>query len=290
LYPCCCLCSPANHVSFSLGGARRGRGPGYDSDSSEEGTAHNDSSGRRKKVFQRRRKKMAKRVPVCNETSCDDTNSSDDSTFEVQFEEPTWWQHLPTLKCIGLACLSVDEKKRDVKNMSSSRPCHQEPPILSAGDLSAAKSSLVQLVCCERRSNQLRALAHCIGFSTDHNLYGHRGDLSPFFERLRLHILSNTLFKERLCMDPHERSSEQSRWWGLTRPDSTSVIVEDIRSKAYQLLTVGDPSVVIGLCNEAWQGKFLLVHKLTVTLFLCSMIPMYKVLTCRQVKYQLFYL
>jgi hypothetical protein len=38
-------------------------------------------------------------------------------------------------------------------------------------------------------------------------------------------------------------SSEQSRWWGLIRPDATSVIVEDSRSGACQLLTV-DPTVV----------------------------------------------
>jgi hypothetical protein len=33
------------------------------------------------------------------------------------------------------------------------------------------------------------------------------------------------------------------------------VIVQDQRSKAYQLLTVGDPTVVASLCNEAWQGE-----------------------------------
>ena len=34
---------------------------------------------------------------------------------EVQFEDPTWWHHLPSLKCIGLACLLADDD----------RYCHQ---------------------------------------------------------------------------------------------------------------------------------------------------------------------
>lgn len=42
---------------------------------------------------------------------------------EVQFEDPTWWQFLPSLKCIGLACLlsdhddsSFDEKTHGTSN------------------------------------------------------------------------------------------------------------------------------------------------------------------------------
>lgn len=81
------------------------------------------------------------------------------------------------------------------------------------------------------------------------------GDVSMFTQRLRLHCISHNLVKERLEIDPHERGSEESRWWGLLRADSTSVIVHDARSNGYQLLTVGDPQVVTSLCHEAWQGK-----------------------------------
>lgn len=113
----------------------------------------------------------------------------------------------------------------------------------------------MRLISAERRSNQLRALASCIGFSTEPNSYGPRGDVSPFEECVRLHVISNQLVKERLEMDPHERGSEEARWWGLLRPDSTSVIIRDIRSNGYQLLTAGDPEVVTTLCHEAWQGE-----------------------------------
>ena len=126
---------------------------------------------------------------------------------------------------------------------------------INAQRLHEASDSLVKFISAERRSNQLRALANCIGFNTESNSYGSRGDISPFKECLRLHVVSNKLVKERLEMDPHERGSEEARWWGLLRPDSTSVIIKDTRSNAYQLLTAGDPEVVTTLCHEAWQGE-----------------------------------
>jgi hypothetical protein len=39
------------------------------------------------------------------------------------------------------------------------------------------------------------------------------------------------------------------------RPDSTSVVIQDKRSKAYQLLTVGDARVVTDICSDSWQGE-----------------------------------
>ena len=165
------------------------------------------------------------------------------------------------LQCIGLACLVVDDKvgefddkaldpvedvpgaNRSIRNMGRPR------------DLLEAKEALVRLISAERRSNQLRALANCIGFTLEPNIHGPRGDISSFSECLRLHVISSQLVKERLAMDPHERGSEEARWWGLLRPDSTSVIIKDKRSNAYQLLTAGDPEVVTTLCHEAWQGE-----------------------------------
>ena len=84
---------------------------------------------------------------------------------------------------------------------------------------------------------------------------GDRGDASPFVEKNRLRIVNIASLRERLKIDSHERGSEESRWWGLLRADSTSVVVQDSRSGAYQLLTVGDPKVVSRMCHEAWQGE-----------------------------------
>lgn len=144
----------------------------------------------------------------------------------------------------------VDEEKLRIPPDISQSQTH-----MNEQQLQEARDSLVEYISCERRSNQLRALANCIGFCSESNSHGSRGDISPFKECLRLHVISNKLVNERLSMDPHERGSEEARWWGLLRPDSTSVIINDERSNAYQLLTAGDPEVVTTLCHEAWQGE-----------------------------------
>jgi hypothetical protein len=39
------------------------------------------------------------------------------------------------------------------------------------------------------------------------------------------------------------------------KPLTSVIVVQDRRSGAYQLVTVGDPHVVTRMCHEAWQGK-----------------------------------
>jgi hypothetical protein len=239
------------------GGSRKQRGKSFDSDSESEDGTQNNPTPRRRKVLPRRMRRHKSRVRVRPD---DEAAGQDATRFDVQFEEPNWWQYLPSLKCIGLACLLLDETQRNDTSEGEDGVVDTNqglvaPTLPHEYDRDSANAALTKLVCDERRSKQLRSLAECIGFSTEENAFGKKGDISTFTERLRLHVLSNRLFKERLALDPHERSSEQSRWWGLLRPDSTSVIVQDSRTKAYQLLSVGDPSLVTNLCNEAWQGE-----------------------------------
>jgi hypothetical protein len=225
----------------------------FDSDSdSDDGLMkdHHHVPSRRKT----RRRLLRKTFRVNNQRSKeveDDDSASEVADHEVQFEDPGWWQHLPSLKCIGLACLLVDQKNENkVARGGISSPVHN-----GGQDLMACKTALARLVCKERNSMQLRSLARCIGFSTKPSDTGGKGDTSPFSEKNRLHIVSTASLRERLRIDSHERGSEDSRWWGLLRADSTSVIVQDGRSGAYQLLTVGDPKVVTRMCHEAWQGE-----------------------------------
>jgi hypothetical protein len=174
--------------------------------------------------------------------------------FEVQFEDPTWWQHLPSLKCIGLACLLVEPIEESTGKMGSSSL--QDSPCIEDQLNIGCREALVQHVCKERRSIQLQSLARCIGFSTKPGeVSGPCGDLSSFSEKHRLHVISMARMKERLRSDFHERGSEESRWWGLLQSDSTSVIVQDSRSGSYQLFSVGDPRVVLRTTHEAWQGE-----------------------------------
>lgn len=166
---------------------------------------------------------------------------------KVQFEEPHWWQFLPSLKCIGLACLLNEEAKQTGVDETTTKP--------DSYGYKSAQQALIRMVCHERYTRQLQLLAECIGFSKEPNNIGEHGDISVFTECLRLQLISGKLFRKRVALDAHERGTEQSRWWGLLRPDTTSVIVKDRRTEAYQLLTVGDPSVVTELCSESWQGE-----------------------------------
>lgn len=259
----------------------RGR-PGKSNDDSDSDSDTVDfKTSLRRKVLRRRqvRRRRSKRSRLLE----DNTDDTDDSSVEIQFEDPLWWQHLPSLKCIGLACLLIDEPRSQVAADSEVESEREEVLVVDEeeteasfanevatvasvqSDLAIARSTLVKVVSSERRTNQLRYLAQCIGFSTEPNVFGPRGDLTPFTERMRFHILSDSLFKGRLEIDAHERSSEQSRWWGLIRPDATSAIVQDSRSGAYQILTVGDPAVVASVCNEAWQGEISTILPLGAT-------------------------
>lgn len=232
---------------------KRGRSFDHDSDSdSDDGrpSQHPTTTSKRLKAFRRR---LLSRKELIKESSSEFSSGHPD----VQFEDPLWWQFLPSLKCIGLGCLLVDERggRRNVI-----APVQPDTDLGSAGiklptTMENVRRELIRHVCAERSSTQLRSLAQCIGFSSEPNTFGRRGDISPFTERLRMHVNSADLLCERLKIDTHAIGSEQARWWGLLRPDTTSVVVQDARSKAYQLLTVGDPRVVSTLCQEAWQGE-----------------------------------
>ena len=211
-------------------GSRRSiDGDFHDSDSeSDDGFEYHHHAPNRRK---RRRLKSARKDSLRNKSSEDETKGMDTVDHAVEFEDPLWWHFLPSLKCIGLACLIVDQKD-EITNLGVSSSLVNETGSYAAN----IEEELISLICSERRSMQLRSLAQCIGFSKE-------DDLTSFVEKYRLHVINTARLKERLEIDSHERGLEESRWWGLLRPDSTSVIVQDARSGAYQLVTVGDPRV-----------------------------------------------
>ena len=187
-----------------------------------------------------------------------DNIGSDLADHEVQFEDPSWWKQLPTLKAIGLSCLLLEQRNENSMKSDdvATRGNEVKSSLAKCKGKSLCNSALVNLVCKERKRMQLISLAQCIGFSTNLNDVGNReSDLTPFIEMNRLHVVNGASLKERLTQHTHTRSSEDSMWWGLLRADSTSVIVKDERFGAYQLMTVGDPKVVTRMCHEAWQGE-----------------------------------
>eukprot|EP00557_Chaetoceros_sp_GSL56_P002710 CAMPEP_0176498374 /NCGR_PEP_ID=MMETSP0200_2-20121128/12282_1 /TAXON_ID=947934 /ORGANISM="Chaetoceros sp., Strain GSL56" /LENGTH=1374 /DNA_ID=CAMNT_0017896567 /DNA_START=206 /DNA_END=4326 /DNA_ORIENTATION=+ len=205
---------------------------------------HKNHNGYRMRSLVHARKRFLK-------TSLSKKKLEPQASKEVQFEEPTWWHYLPSLKCIGLAGLLIDNKGEDTTN-SSSLAVLREENNYSHGE---AESSLVHHVSQYYDRSHLRILSKCIGFSAQPNSFGPKGDISPFQELRRIRIIATRLLYRRMILDRHQISLEESRSWGLLRPDCTSVVVKDARTQAYNLLTAGDARVVTDICSDTWQGE-----------------------------------
>jgi hypothetical protein len=128
-------------------------------------------------------------------------------------------------------------------------------PLQGKYELSMAHSALIRHVCQSYNRKHILALSHCIGFSTEPNSFGSNGDISPFIEKRRLHVIATRLIQQRIEKDRHALGLEESRTWGLLRPDATSILVKDIRSQSNQLLTVGDARLVVDFCSDLWHGE-----------------------------------
>ncbi len=134
---------------------------------------------------------------------------------EVEFEDPNWWKYLPSLKCIGLGSLLVDNKICDFVTSS------QKSPYKATGDghmkgnycyiPGAAENSLIRHVKQYYDRTHLRLLSKCIGFTTDPNSSGPQGDISPFEELRRIRIIATRLLHHRMKLDRHQISLEESR-------------------------------------------------------------------------------
>lgn len=180
---------------------------------------------------------------------------------DVQFEDPLWWQYLPSLKCIGLSCLLMEiDKSSSRKEASTSdkvltrdNPNQKVTFDFTRGHLNP--EDLVKHLCIDRERKQLRVLARCIGFNSSPSVLAQNGDLSSFIVRRRLHIISSDLLCNRMNLKYHAMGLEESRNWSRLYTDADTVFVKDIRSGGDLILTVGDARVVTELCPDWWQGE-----------------------------------
>ena len=241
-------------------------GPSNDSDSddsdNEQKYQHTTSAQKTLQALRRRyrKRKAEKRGGTTRSAQSRKYNPLEENA--VQFEDPNWWQNLPSLKCIGLACAVMENFERGEVGMRDDekaefslekRSTFDSSPYLHV--LDDAKRSLVEHVCHDYKRSQLLSLANCIGFSFFPNSLGQKGDLTPFTIIKRLHIVATRLLRDRVVLDRHAIGVEESRSWGLLKPDSTSIIIKDDRSQAYQLLSVGDARVIAECCSDSWQGE-----------------------------------
>ena len=184
-------------------------------------------------------------------------------SVEVQFEDPSWWRFLPSLKCIGLSCLVLEEYQRNKPEQRQSAP--KRHVVRGMDDVTSdarfryfhgqAESALVNQICQFHERKHLKLLSQCIGFSLESNPNGENGDFSNYKEQKRLHVMATRFLQERVQLERNAVRFEQIRTWGLLKPDSTSIVIRDNRSGANQLLTLGQPNVVTDFCTESWQGE-----------------------------------
>lgn len=240
-----------------------------DDDESEEGEIYQHVSAPKRtlQALRQRYKKTAAALSVKKSISRSGRINKYDALLEeneVIFEDPLWWQYLPSLKCIGLACALMEYENTAEPTRSSTKNLKEKKSKSSVsirsegqrGDsIQSATTSLVDHISRRHEQSQLMSLANCIGFSTSENSLGKMGDLSPFSPIKHLHFVATRLLHSRLSLDRHAIGLEESRSWGRLKADATSIIIQDHRSKAYQLLSVGDARVITDCCTDAWQGE-----------------------------------
>ena len=240
-----------------------------DDDESDEGEIYQHVSAPKRtlQALRRRYKKTATAFSGKKNVSRSGRINKYDALLEeneVIFEDPLWWQYLPSLKCIGLACALMEYENaagatrntagnKEEKAAQSVDPQHLKSQ--RSDPVQSATSSLVDHICHRHEQSQLMSLASCIGFSTSENSLGKMGDLSPFSPIKHLHFVATRLLHDRFSLGRHAIGLEESRSLGLLKVDATSIIIQDHRSKAYQLLSIGDARVIADCCTDAWQGE-----------------------------------
>lgn len=163
---------------------------------------------------------------------------------EMEFDDPRWWEHLPSLKGIGLAALILEVAQLQKTS---------EPTTTSSPTASSLLSHLSKLP--HRR--QLLSMASCIGFDVKNAVSGRfsETELHHFKEKLRIHFIHEALHKSRVDADYHALGLEEARFRGRLVPHVTSVVVQDDRSDAFQLLSVGEAELSVNNCSQLWQGE-----------------------------------
>ena len=208
-----------------------------------------------------------------------------DGSSSLFFEDPFWWQHLPSLKPVGLSCLATTNGSRAVATGTEVTDGARSGPMLASSspapsasllkaqeggvedkllnqpehmiprtttDTSTVRSassaqSLIEYV--RQRSpteDHLEKLARVIGFDMN--------DLGAFREKLRVNLVAPQLSDILHTQDINVLSQRDLWRRGSLQPHLTAVVVEDNRSNGLQLLCKGDPKVAVGGCIDYWDG------------------------------------
>jgi hypothetical protein len=201
------------------------------------------------------------------------------TTAGSRFETSNWWKYLPNLKPIGLNSMltympmppfatgqdfvSFSTSTRDLRDRKRpSLETTDNAPGNSSGSgtgsfrklsSTAAGSSqadmFVSLVSHVRKMiplESLRQLSQDIGFTDE--------DFSYFQKLLELNVIAPGLGDARLLEDTHAMGQEEIRRRGMLMTNLRSAVVMDSRSKALQMMSQGDPALLLHYCGEYWDG------------------------------------
>ncbi|CAM9208539.1 unnamed protein product, partial [Ectocarpus fasciculatus] len=174
----------------------------------------------------------------------------------VRFEDPHWWTHLPALKPIGLTCLLAEKNPEQPRQQTKRRSVLSSPVLTEGPSSQSARSSQNQNPPCpalldhvrdDQPMEHLADLSEAIGFCA--------ADRGMFRERRRIHVINPKLAASRATEDTHAQGQDESRRRGTIQPHLTSVMAQERRSGALQLLSQGNPSIVLGMCRDYWDGS-----------------------------------
>lgn len=207
-----------------------------------------------------------------------------------RFEHPLWWRYLPNLKPIGLDALftymftsstygdSINNDLRQPEAKSSQGHIRSAAGVANVHTTSAERRNISQLQT-QTSSNysilaedpkaelnagdiqrslvrhirriipleSLRELSEEIGFT--------ESDLKAFSPLLEINVLAPGLEKAHLLEDAHHWGQEESRRRGTLTPQLRGSIVRDERGGALQMMSIGDPSLILHYCKEYWDGS-----------------------------------
>lgn len=188
-----------------------------------------------------------------------------------RFENPNWWKYLPSLKPIGLNAmltyapmpavvaaasnvgsgsltaenLREQELQRGSSNLSRQRKHHHGHK--RNLNRHVIEKSLVRQVRKSIPIESLRELAEEIGFSSD--------DVQVFRKVLEMNVIAPGLLDTKLMDDTHAWGQEETRRRGSLMTQVRSSVVLDTRSGGLQMMSQGDPALILHYCSDYWDGK-----------------------------------
>lgn len=150
-----------------------------------------------------------------------------------RFENPLWWQQLPSLKPLGLACLMNHAGSTELGTSPPSDSYQRLADLPSSKTIDNAgqiKHSLVQYVRRNLPMPFLKDLAEEVGFQ--------ESDSSNFTKLFEINVLSPKLDQEYLSQESHQMSLEESKRRGFLMPKLRSSLCKDVRGMIAVLLSL----------------------------------------------------